>query len=182
MKTMILILALATGRLARAGEIANYYWQQQRTNHVGTNTPFSGLKVPATTHGITEIGIERAPCFGSCPVYVCIIRNDGTVRYHGEAHADRIGGWETTIDRYKFHELANFIVESGYSQMEETFTCNVTCGDTVYTTFVMKGHRMVFSNYHRSGPPKLWALQQLIDGLLVGATWHPSTVTPKKKP
>jgi len=181
MRIVTLMLALAAAQIGRAGEIEKDYWQQQTTNSVGTGTPFSGPKLPSTTHGVTEIGIERTACFGSCPVYVCLIRSDAVVRYHGGAHVDRIGDWETKIDPYKFHNLANFIAESGYSQMQDTFATSVTDGDTVYTTFLLKGRRKVFRNYASSGPPKLWALQQLIDGLLVGAIWNPSASKPSEK-
>jgi hypothetical protein len=170
---MLLLAALQT---SQAGEIADRYWQEHKTNGLATSETFSPPKPPSTTHGITEIGIERTPCLGVCPVYGFTVRSDGTVRYHGEAHVDRLGDWETTIGAYEFHNLANFIAESGYWQMENTFASNVTDGDAVYTTFVMSGRRKVFRNYASSGPPKLWALQQLIDGLLAGATWHPANV------
>lgn len=181
MKTITLLLLLTTFQIARAGPIADCYWQQQRTNDLAASGVYSPPKRQSTTHGITEIGIERTHCFGSCPVYVCLIRSDGTVRYHGEAHVDRIGDWETTIDPYRFHQLANFIAESDYLQMPDTFANNLTDGDTAYTTFLMKGRRKIFRNYASSGPPKVWALQQLIDGLLQGAAWHPSAVPPKPK-
>jgi hypothetical protein len=179
MKTLTLMLALTACHLAQAGEIADHY--RRETNHVQTSYVFTGPKMPPPTNGISEIGIERAGCFGPCPVYVCIIRSNGTVRFHGGGHVDKIGEWVTTIDPYKFNRLADFIAESGYAQLQDTFPFSVTDADTVYTTFVMKGRRKVFMNYASSGPPKLWALQQLIDGLLAGAEWHRSTVAPKEK-
>ena len=27
-------------------------------------------------HGITQVGLERLPCFGECPVYVALIQKD----------------------------------------------------------------------------------------------------------
>ena len=146
MKIVTLLLALATTQMGRAGEIEKVYWQQQTTNSGKGSIPFSGPKLPSTSHGITEIGIERTACFGSCPVYVCIISRDGKVRYHGEAHVDKMGDWETKVDPYKFHQLANFIVESGYWQMEDTFATSVTDGDTLY---------YVFAERPQKGVPKL---------------------------
>ncbi|HZR18795.1 MAG TPA: DUF6438 domain-containing protein [Verrucomicrobiae bacterium] len=180
MRILALMIVLAMCQIASAGQIADFYWQHRNTNDLANGGGFSGPNVPATNHGITEIGIERTACFGTCPIYVCIIHSDGKVLYHGGAHVDRIGEWETTIDPYRFHHLANFIVESGFWQMQDTFAAGVTDGDTVYTTFLMKGQRKVFRNYANSGPSKLWALQQLVDGLLVGATWHPSVTGGKE--
>lgn len=173
MRILVLISIIAASQIAQAGSIADFYWQHRSTNDLAISSGFSPPKLPQTNHGITEIGIERTACFGSCPVYMCVIHSDGKVQYHGEAHVDRIGEWETSIDPYKFHNLANFIAESGFWQMNDTYANGVTDGDTVYTTFVIKGHRKVFRNYASSGPPKLWALQQLIDGLLAGAMWRP---------
>jgi hypothetical protein len=181
MKTTALLFWLATLEISHGGQIADYYWQQSRTNALASSGALSPPKLPPTTHGITEIGIERTPCFGTCPVYVCIIRSDGTVRYRGEAHVERMGDWEAKIDPYRFHHLANFIAESGYVEMPDTFASNVTDGDTVFTSYVKNGRRKVFRNYASSGPSKLWALQELIDGLTIGASWRqvaPSTEKP----
>lgn len=182
MKTLTLIILLVALQISQGGQIADLYWQQRRTNDLATTGAFSPPELPSITHGITEIGIERTPCFGSCPVYLCIIRSDGTVRYHGQESVEHMGDWEAKIDPYGFHNLANFIVGSGYSEMADTFASNVTDGDTVYTTFVINGHRKVFRNYASSGPPKLWALQQLTDGLLIGAAWHQSGTAMQRQP
>jgi hypothetical protein len=47
----------------------------------------------------------------------------------------------------------------------------VTDNPTVYTTVVMDGKRKVVSNYANAGPTKLWAIEQLIDKLLLEAKW-----------
>jgi len=170
MKTLIVLL-LAAIEVVQAGEIENFYWTQPATNHKGGGEPFSGPKRVPQTHGISELGIERTPCFGSCPVYTCTIRSNGVATYDGVAHVDKIGRWEANIDAFHFHHLANFILETGYSQMDDTFTSSVTDGDTVYTTFVLNGRRKVFRNYASSDPSKLWVFQRLIDDLAAGAKW-----------
>lgn len=152
MKIITLVVFLAAVEFSRGGQIADLFWRQHETNDLASSGAFSPPKPPPATHGISEIGIERTPCFGSCPVYVCIIRGDGSVRYHGEAGVERIGNWEANIDPYRFRILANFIAESGYAEMQDNFASNVTDGDTVYTTFVIQGHRKVFRNYASSGP------------------------------
>ncbi len=182
MKRVTLFLLLPAVVLsATAAQIEDLYWQQHRTNDPVSSGTLTAPKQQSMIHGITEIGIERTPCFGSCPAYVCIVRSDGTVRYHGDAHAERVGDWEAKIDTYAFHQLANFIVDSAFLELPDTFASNVTDGSSVYTTFVSKGRRKVFRDYAGSGPPKLWALEQLIDGLSVGAAWKASTA-PMGKP
>ena len=180
MKQLIFVLVLAALPTARGGEIEAFYWAQQKTNQaISTNVVLSP-RFLSTDHGITEIGIERTTCFGSCPAYVCTVRSDGTVRYHGEKHVERLGDWEANIDPYKFHSLANFIARSDYAKMGETFDRGGYDAETVYTTFVLKERRKVFRDYCSSGPPHLWALEQLIDGLVAGANWRPAATSSQK--
>ena len=40
---------------------------------------------------ITEIRLERTPCFGSCPVDEVILRPDGSATYIGKRFVKRIG-------------------------------------------------------------------------------------------
>jgi hypothetical protein len=182
MKTMALVTLLAMLPSARAGEIEAHYWEQQKTNQAATSPAIvSPPRAPATNHDITEIGIERTPCFGSCPVYTCIVSSDGTVRYQGKAHIEKFGDWEGKIEPEEFHALANYIARSNYICMAEEFTSGRYDSETVYTTFVQRGRRKVIRDYGRSGPPELWALENLIDGVVAGATWRqPSAKKPAK--
>jgi hypothetical protein len=54
--------------------------------------------------------------------------------------------------------------ESEYSRM-------ITDHATTYTTVVMNGKRKVIRNYANAGPTALWAIEQLIDGLITKAQW-----------
>jgi hypothetical protein len=182
MKTMVLMTLLAMLPSARAGEIEAHYREQQKTNQAATPPAVvSAPRVPPTNHGITEIGIERTPCFGSCPVYSCIVSNDGTIRYQGKAHVEKLGTWEGKVDPDDFHALANYIARSNYINMAETFTSGRYDSESVYTTFVLRERRKVIRDYGRSGPPELWALENLIDGVIAGAVWRqPGAKQPAK--
>ena len=157
---------------AGAGELQRLYFAQPQTNEVTISDLIGPPKGPSTNHGISEIGIERTPCFGTCPVYTCIIRSNGTVRYVGVAHVERLGTWETKIDPYQYHRVANFILTSRYLEMKDTYLCGVTDADTVYTMIVRAGRRKIFSNYASSGPDSIWVLQHLIDSLVAGSKWR----------
>lgn len=165
---LLILLPVSPG--SRAGRIADLYHSQ--TNLI--ESPRKLVNAPIqTNHGITEIGIERTRCFGTCPAYTLVIRSNGSMRYLGEAHVEKMGGWEATTDPYTFHRLANFIVDSGFAEMTNSYSSMVTDGDIAYTTFVQKGRRKCFLNYLSNGPTKLWALEQLIDGVAARATWKP---------
>ena len=39
---------------------------------------------------LTEISLERTPCFGSCPVDKVVLRPDGTATYIGRRFVERV--------------------------------------------------------------------------------------------
>lgn len=170
LSSLALLTVFAGSPDSRAGRIADLYHSQ--SNALASPPPMFQTPVP-TNHGITEIGIERTRCFGTCPAYTLVIRSDGSMRYLGEAHVEKLGGWQAKTDVYTFHRLANFIVDSGFAEMTNSYSSQVTDGDIAYTTFVRKGRRKTFMNYLRNGPAKLWALEQLIDAVAAQATWTP---------
>ena len=78
------------------------------------------LAVSATTAApeITEIRLERTPCFGGCPVDEVILRPDGTATYVGKRFVDRIGRYRGTFKRERFdrcmsieHATLDYFVE-----------------------------------------------------------------------
>lgn len=56
--------------------------------------------------------------------------------------------------------------------MEDTYSCPVTDFPNVYTMVKMRGKQKVVKNYANAGPSKLWAIEQLIDKLLLEAEWE----------
>jgi len=55
--------------------------------------------------------------------------------------------------------------------LKDTYMRGITDSSTTYTMIVMNGKQKIISDYARSGPTKLWAIEELIDHLLVGAKW-----------
>jgi hypothetical protein len=73
-----LIIACST---AHAGEISDLY--DGSGSYPKDVQKVDLLPLTHTDHGITEIGIERTPCLGTCPIYTLVVKNDGTFRYTG---------------------------------------------------------------------------------------------------
>lgn len=140
------------------------------------------LGIPESAkHGITEIGIERTGCFGTCPIYTFIVKSDGTFRYKGFMYVEREGEFTGTIHVGYFHQLARFVKESGYMELKDRYARPVTDNATIYTMVVMNGQRKTVGNYASGGPAKLWAIEQLIDSLMSKAKWDRSQKAPGKK-
>jgi hypothetical protein len=178
MKVLTIATLLAETLLAFGGEISDYHYERTKDKVIDFSKSRSFDEVGLTNHGITEIGIERTSCFGTCPSYTFIIKSDGTFRFEGDKYVERKGKFTGTISLYDFHNLAQFIKDSGYMTMDENYALLVTDNPTTYTTVVMNGKRKSISNYANAGPTKLWAIEQLVDALMTKATWD----APKKKP
>lgn len=160
--------------LASGGEIASYHAanagppaEQKSKNQDGPDS---------AKHGIFEIGIERGGCLGGCPEYTFIVGSDGAVRYEGFEHVARKGKFTGKVSSEDFQQLARFIRDSGYMELEDNYHGGGTDRATDFTMVLMKGKRKTISNYANSGPSKLWAIEQLIDGLMAKVEWN----TPQK--
>jgi hypothetical protein len=157
-----------------AGDIEDLYRQQAKE---GVPDPNPFVKVKKT--GLTEIGLEHAGCYGPCPRYTVFIRRDGSVLYRGGEYAKRKGEYTGRVSEKSFARLAQFILESGFLELQNSYSIGTTDLATVYTTVVVNGKRKVVSDYADAGPTKLWAVEQLIDKLLLEVTWDDKAQKPE---
>jgi hypothetical protein len=169
MKTLIFTAFLTACSYARGGAIAEAYSKTAHPDVELTNRAPAAITL--TNHGITEIGIERTECYGTCPVYTFVLKSDGTFRYKGEKFIERQGEFTGTVSVHEFNRLAQYIKDSGYLDLRDGYGELGDDGETVYTTLVLKGRRKVVMDHSYAGPPKLWAIENLIDHILVNATW-----------
>src|SRR3712207_4276863 len=91
MKKWILLGLLGACSAAYAGELADLHEKTFGPTQRNLDTSGGREGVRERNHGITEIGLERTPCHGTCPVYTVVIKSDGTLRYKGEAFVKRTG-------------------------------------------------------------------------------------------
>ena len=128
--------------------------------------------IEVARHGITEIGLERTTCKGVCPAYTVVLKSDGSVRYVGRSNALKRGEHTGRIPKAQFDRLAEFINEVGYMELDSTYSRTVMGGPTAFTSVVRDdGQTKTISEYDRSGPASLWAVEQLIDHLTRTAVW-----------
>ena len=171
MKTWTIAVFVSVTLVASGGEIADHFYTNAAQSFLDSMSSARPPKVVSTNHGITEIGIERTTCFGSCPAYTFIIKSDGTVRYKGIKFVERTGDFTGTIPVWYFHAIAEFIKDSEYDKLQEAYAALITDNPTTFTTVVTRGKRKTIRNYADSGPRKLWAVEELIDGLMAKTKW-----------
>lgn len=171
LKSLISTGLVAAVCVVQGGELSDYHFKHAHNKLGNPEKSRSHTEVSSTNHGIAEIGIERTGCFGTCPAYTFIVKNDGTFRYKGGKYAQRQGDFTGRIPVWQFHQIAKFIKESGYMGLEDVYTRAVTDNPTTYTMVVLNGTRKVVRNYADAGPIKLWAIEQLTDSLIEKAEW-----------
>jgi len=172
MKHLILTLLISACFCARGGEIADAYSKLTHPSVKLTNLAPGPLYM--TNHGITEIGLERGGCYGTCPIYTLVLKSDGTFTYKGVQFVEKLGVFSGTIPVYRFNQLAQFLKDSGYMNLQDGYGEIGDDRETVYTTVVMNGKRKIVMNHGSGGPSTLWAVEQLIDLALANeAIWKP---------
>ena len=170
MKRTVIVAVLVLASAAFAGELAQMHKQMYGQDQ-GGQTP-TEVKKGYDSHGITKIGLERTACYGSCPIYTVIIRNDGTILYHGEKFVDRVGRYTGMVPKQEFDKLAAFIKDVGFADLDPEYATAATDHPAAYTMVSMGGEQKVVKNYGNAGPTKLWAIEQLIDKLLLETKWN----------
>lgn len=170
MKTMFILFVFVPS-LAFAGEVADLFEKQM--NNVEDSVYYSRVSEAVTSddNGITEIGLERTTCYGTCPAYAVIIKKNGKFRYTGYKYVDKLGEHTGTVEGWELRNLLKFINDSQYDSLKYFYRSMMLDDAGVYTMVKKIDKFKVISNYANSGPTKLWAIEQLIDKLILTAKW-----------
>jgi Domain of unknown function (DUF6438) len=189
MKKFLWIIMFLGLSFVMAGELATLHQQlalptpsKQPTDKSVSNLPGGVKLAPGVTslgggtpdrskHGIAEIGLERTRCYANCPAYTVIIKADGTFRYTGEYGVERMGEHTGTVSVGSLNQVMSFINESLFFGFEDSYSANFLDAATTYIMAKKGNETKVIENYANSGPATLWAIEQLIDGLLETAEW-----------
>jgi len=120
----------------------------------------------AAAHKVTEISLERTPCFGGCPVYTVTFSSDGTVKFKGVRYVDKIGDYEGRVDPEEFVRLAKALDKLDYWNLDKKYTEPITDMPSQYVRVMTpKGLRTVH-NYGRKAPDEFFMVTTMIDGAL----------------
>lgn len=120
---------------------------------------------------ITEISLERSPCFGSCPVDLTILHGDGQADYYGYENVARKGHYRGRISKDDFRRLAELLRSRGFFDLDGRYNGSVTCAQTVITRAVRGGSTKAVENYAEAGPVELWGIERTIRGLASEVEW-----------
>lgn len=131
-------------------------------------------KYDLSSHGISQIGLQKTACYGRCPSFTVIINKDGSVYYSGQSNVEKVGEFTGQLPVYLLNDLFAYINEIHYQKLQDTYSSRITDHASVYTMVKYEDKQKVIKNYANTGPLTLWALQQLVEALLPKVQWHES--------
>jgi hypothetical protein len=124
------------------------------------------------TDKVTEISMERTMCYGPCPVYKVIFRNDGTAYYDGKNNVERLGPYAGEIDTTEFNRLIELMDKLGFLSLNESYSIPVANQANVITTVLYDDKVKKVSNYGDTGPVEIWSIEKVIDGMIQDIYWE----------
>jgi len=78
------------------------------------------------------IYLERTGCYGTCPIYIIKIFNNGAVKYFGSGFVEKLGKHTWTLSQNKIDKLENLLNEFNYKSflydpLFPSITCQASC-------------------------------------------------------
>lgn len=130
---------------------------------------------PAATNRpeITEIHLERTPCFGTCEADRVVFRKDGTCDYYGTRMVERLGHWQGRVSEEDYRRMADLVRKTRFFTLKDSYTRPVTDHPSILTTVRMGRRTKQVNNYADAGPARLWQLERTILGVTWGIEWRP---------
>ena len=83
---------------------------------------------------ITEISLERTPCFGTCPVDTITLHPDGTADYFGKMNVARIGHYKGRFNQDDFARLSKLLTDRKFFDFQAGYWPGITDQPGVATT------------------------------------------------
>ena len=134
----------------------------------------SGNKLTEEDFKDLIITLERAACFGTCPVYTLAIYGDGTVVYEGINCVKTMGRVESVISQEKIEEIVLEFEKANYFSLNNNYIeRNMTDVQSVITSITMGGRAKTIEHYHGdfSAPETLTRLEDKIDEIVNSNQW-----------
>ena len=127
-----------------------------------------------------SITMERAPCYGTCPVYVVRVGGDGDVRFRGTANVAQRGERMARIPPTRVDSLFRYVDSIAFGRLDGSYTYGTNaCGayvpdlPTVVVTVVRAGEttRVAHDYGCEAAPGTLGELHRRIDAAAGTHLW-----------
>jgi len=117
--------------------------------------------------GVSTISLTR----WSWASYSLTLRRDGSVVYDGFCGAARLGCHRGRLEAWRFDRLARLVTEIGYFGLDGSYESDATDQQIVVMAVSQFGCVKAVMDYGAVGPPRLWALEELVSAALDDVEW-----------
>lgn len=127
-----------------------------------------------------SVRLERTACLGECPVYTVALGGDGSVRYEGREHVDRVGTATAKVAPAAVQAIVDAAREAGFFTMADRYaygepTCPLYTADSprAFISITSDGRtKRIEHDYGcENGPRALVALAKRIDSVAGADRW-----------
>ena len=129
------------------------------------------MGVAPAENEITEISLERTPCFGTCPVDTITLHPDGTADYFGKMNVARIGHYKGRFNQDDFARLSKLLIDRKFFDFQPFYWPGITDQPGLITTVKRGDKTKQVHDNGRAGPIELWALEMAIAGVAKDINW-----------
>jgi hypothetical protein len=140
---------------------------------------------PIREQPVSEIVLERGPCFGTCPIYQVTLRSDGSATFIGWNHVSRVGVYSGAITPAEFRRVADRFESARFWALDDSYLHPVTDLPVVRMTLLRSDSSRKAVRDHGAvgvaaveGPAVLLELQSAIDRVADGITWSLVSANP----
>jgi hypothetical protein len=123
---------------------------------------------------ITEISLERTPCYGTCPIDKAVFRSNGTAEYSGTEHVERRGNYKGKIGKDEFEKLARLVAEKKFFDLKDAYSKPITDHPTLITTVKRGKAEKKVSNYADAAPKGLGEIEKKVIEVMEKTDWKKS--------
>jgi hypothetical protein len=113
---------------------------------------------------ITEIGLNRGPCFGRCPIFKVTLSRSGSYLYKGEHFVEPVGERSGRFPAYLFNRLAEVCCDIGIPELEGPYPSDIE--DGAYTIITLRhagGLKEVRDEGGGRMPARMWAFAVVVE-------------------
>lgn len=132
------------------------------------------IAVGAQDTPILLLSLERTTCYGKCPYYSVEIYANGTARYHGKRHVERLGVYQAQVPVAVVQLLQQRAKSIDYQQMHPKYPIEglgIIDLPLCITTVVQEEKTKTIYN-RNDAPLSLVAYEQLFDELVETLDWR----------
>ena len=115
------------------------------------------------------VRLERAACFGRCPIYLVEVRADGAMHFKGERNVKVTEPVDVKLDAAQVEKLTTRFEQSGFSGWKDFTNHQVTDQATVVLTFKGKTVRHYLGD--DQAPDALGQLEHDVDAIIGTDRW-----------